>query len=258
MSTIQALTTWFDEHQEVALDLVRAYLGIGLFVRGVLFINEPAASVEQIAGPEASAFWSGTLVHYVAFAHLCGGAMMAIGLLTRIAALVQIPVLFGAVFIVHAEDALLSANQSLEFSALVLFLLIVVFAFGSGRWSADYYIFKQEPPADEGQPRESRPSQEAEQPEPQHAASSSEGGTAVAERQAATATQQQASTCTCGHDVHHPRVTVEPRYSTWALLYFLMGISAPVKEVVFWCEECGRVLKQSREPELLQKYRYRA
>ncbi|PSQ51369.1 MAG: hypothetical protein BRD28_05700 [Bacteroidetes bacterium QH_10_64_37] len=40
-------------------------------------------------------------------------------------------------FPVHRHEGLLSANQSLEFSALVLFLLVLVCAFGSGRWSPD-------------------------------------------------------------------------------------------------------------------------
>jgi hypothetical protein len=37
-----------------------------------------------------------------------------------------------------------------------------------------------------------------------------------------------------------------------------MGISAPVKEVVFWCEKCGTVMKRTRDPEVLRKYRYRS
>jgi uncharacterized membrane protein YphA (DoxX/SURF4 family) len=54
-----------------------------------------------------------------------------------LAALVQLPILAGAVVVVHWQDGLLSANQSLEFSALVLFLLVLVCTFGSGRWSLD-------------------------------------------------------------------------------------------------------------------------
>jgi uncharacterized membrane protein YphA (DoxX/SURF4 family) len=60
-----------------------------------------------------------------------------VGLYTRLAALVQLPVLVGAVALVHWQDGLLSADQSLEFSALVLFLLGLVALFGGGRWSLD-------------------------------------------------------------------------------------------------------------------------
>jgi len=62
--------------------------------------------------------------------------------------------------------------------------------------------------------------------------------------------------CACGNDLNHPRVTVEPKYGLFAPLFFLIGISAPVKEVVFWCEVCGTVMKRSRDPELLKKYRW--
>lgn len=63
-------------------------------------------------------------------AHLCGGAFLAIGLLTRLSALLQIPVLAGAVFLIHWHEGLFSLGQSLEFSSLVLFLLILLFIDG--------------------------------------------------------------------------------------------------------------------------------
>ena len=66
---------------------------------------------------------------------------MMMGLLTRLAALVQIPVLTGAVFVVHLREGLASPEQSLELAGLVLFLLLVVFAFGPGKLSLDYYFF---------------------------------------------------------------------------------------------------------------------
>ena len=33
------------------------------------------------------------VVHFVAIAHLCGGLMLALGLLTRVAAAIQVPIL---------------------------------------------------------------------------------------------------------------------------------------------------------------------
>jgi len=48
---------------------------------------------------------------------LVGGAMLTIGFLTRLAAFVQIPILAGAVFIVHRQDGLFAMGQSLEFRA---------------------------------------------------------------------------------------------------------------------------------------------
>jgi uncharacterized membrane protein YphA (DoxX/SURF4 family) len=77
--------------------------------------------------------------------------LLALGLLTRLVALVQIPILAGAVFIVHRQDGLFALGQSLEFSALVLFLLCVVFVSGAGRLSLDHVIFGT-PAHDEHEP----------------------------------------------------------------------------------------------------------
>lgn len=76
-------------------------------------------------------------VHYVALAHLVGGLMLAAGLLTRLAALAQLPILFVATFFLHLQEGLLSTSQSLELSALVLVLLIVYSLWGAGPYSLD-------------------------------------------------------------------------------------------------------------------------
>ena len=62
--------------------------------------------------------------------------------------------------------------------------------------------------------------------------------------------------CACGNDLAHPRVTAEPQYGWSAGFCFMLGISAPVKKVVFYCEECGTVMKRTRDPEILKKYRW--
>ncbi len=83
------------------------------------------------------------LVHYITIAHLVGGLMLAAKLFTRLAALVQIPILIGAVFFVHIEEGLFAPGQSLKLAALVLFLLILVAVFGPGHFSLDYVLFRK-------------------------------------------------------------------------------------------------------------------
>jgi len=117
-------------------DLMRAYLGVGLFVRGVLFVSEPELLLGYLQDMK-SWFLPYAVVHFVAVAHLCGGVALALGLLTRLAAAIQIPILFGAVFLIHSSGGLLNPGQSLEFSGLVLALLVVYFVFGSGDLSLD-------------------------------------------------------------------------------------------------------------------------
>ena len=125
-----------EAHRDLVLDALRVYLGTGLFFRGLALLTTEGG-LQQLLGTTEPGLGLAGLTVYVTAAHLIGGALLAVGLYTRLAALVQLPVLIGAVFLVHWNEGLLSANQSFEFSALVLFLLVLVCAFGSGRWSLD-------------------------------------------------------------------------------------------------------------------------
>jgi uncharacterized membrane protein YphA (DoxX/SURF4 family) len=110
-----------------------------LFVRGATFIARPEALFEYM---ERSQLWVIPLVvaHYVVAAHIVGGVLLALGLATRVAAFAQVPILLGAVFLVHWRDGLLNAGQSLELSVLVLALLLVIGVFGAGEHSLDHRL----------------------------------------------------------------------------------------------------------------------
>jgi putative oxidoreductase len=147
MEKLRQFIGWAEAHPKVWLDCVRIYLGLGLFIRGVLMItNEKADFIREVLarGPQS---WLVTafLLHYIELAHFVGGAMLAAGLLTRIAAWVQIPILAGALFLYHRNEGLMSSSQSLEFSALVLFLLVVFAISGAGPLSVDNGMPKLKP-----------------------------------------------------------------------------------------------------------------
>ena len=264
MAAYRDLVDWISDHREVAIDLVRMYLGVGLFVRGVLFAATPAGP-GVLVDLSAFSFTSAALVHYVTFAHLVGGLLLAAGLLTRLAALIQIPILVGAVFLVHVQDGLLSANQSLEFSALVLVLLAIVFVFGGGPWSADRYVFEREPELQKQEPElwwrdddfESRDAVPGDgEPVSEPAGDVAATTPAEAATKQAAAEKVEVTTCSCGNALSHPRVTAEPHYGWNAGFFFMLGISAPVKEVVFYCEKCRTVMKRTHDPEILRQYRW--
>ena len=62
------------------------------------------------------------------------------------AALAQVPVLVGAMFWVYLPKVMaVEPRQNLEFSALVLFLMLMILVFGAGRWSLDHYLSRREP-----------------------------------------------------------------------------------------------------------------
>ncbi|HLP26522.1 MAG TPA: DoxX family protein [Acidobacteriota bacterium] len=130
---------WAEAHPKVWLDLVRIFLGLALFVRGLLLITNARTEFvsELVARSGQSWLLSAALLHYVTLAHFIGGIMLAFGILTRVAAAVQLPVLIGAVFFIHRGEGLLAASQSLELSALVLLLLSVITAAGAGPISVD-------------------------------------------------------------------------------------------------------------------------
>lgn len=144
MERLRLLLDRLDAHRAYAYPLIRFYLGMALFVRGWLFIADTEAAVRLVT--DQGGDWIGpiAIIHYVALAHLVGGLMLAVGLFTRVASLIQLPILIGAVIFVHAPEGLLAPGQSLELSALVLYLLGVFLLFGSGRYSVDEYLARRE------------------------------------------------------------------------------------------------------------------
>lgn len=127
---------FLESQRELVLEVIRLYLGAGLLFRGIALLGLDTG-LEQLAGGTVPDVPLSGLTLIVMAAHILGGALILIGFYTRLGALIQIPVLFGAVFLVHLEQGLATADQSLEFSALVLYLIILVFLFGGGRWSLD-------------------------------------------------------------------------------------------------------------------------
>jgi uncharacterized membrane protein YphA (DoxX/SURF4 family) len=85
-------------------------------------------------------------MHYIILAHFFGGLCLALGLITRAAAMVQLPILLSALFYVHLPRVVSSVEerQSLEFAGLVLFLLALISVYGAGRWSLDYWLARRE------------------------------------------------------------------------------------------------------------------
>src|SRR5690606_3282672 len=109
MNTLERGLAWADARRAEALDLVRIFLGLGLFVRGVLFIADPEAYLALVPTAGEGFFLSHLAVHLVALAHLGGGVLLALGLLTRLSALVQLPVLAVAVAL-HAASGPLAGG----------------------------------------------------------------------------------------------------------------------------------------------------
>lgn len=129
--------------KEMIFEPIRIYLGLALFAKGVYFASHIGA-VMSLLDQGSLDVPRVVLAHVIAMAHLCGGLLLAAGLLTRLAAAVQVPILVGAVFFVHLRDGLFGASQNLELASLVLFLLVLSVVYGGGPWSADEFLARRE------------------------------------------------------------------------------------------------------------------
>lgn len=145
---------FFKMHSKgAALDFLRAFLGIALIGKGLYFIFH-LPELEQMVGQTLSlSYINFILSHYIVFAHIAGGACIAIGLFTRIASIANLPILMGAVFFIHfSENFALGAkgiSSGTEVSIMVLFSLFVFSFFGSGKLSADNYLKNHNPEEEE-------------------------------------------------------------------------------------------------------------
>lgn len=153
-----AMRAWLEERRDLWIDVLRIYLGIGLFIRGLIFFTggEQVMFRNFVGSGAYEMLTSGFVMHYVVLAHLCGGILLAFGLLTRLAAAIQVPVLVGAV-IAHAPDGVFALGQSLEFAAFVLVALLFIVLAGPGRLSVDHYVFARRPAMSEDTPATTLP-----------------------------------------------------------------------------------------------------
>ena len=139
MTTFQKIETWGDTHQTKWLAILRISLGLLIFFKGLFFIQNTDAISTMIANSAVS-IYAVFLAHYVALAHLVGGFLIVIGLITRMAILFQLPVLIGAIVFVNAEKGFFSIQSELGLSLLVLALLLFFLVFGSGKVSVDEFM----------------------------------------------------------------------------------------------------------------------
>lgn len=142
MVLTQKIEHWAERHHYAWLDLLRMCLGVFLLIKGVIFISDISELEKLLTNININwAYWTAFwLAHYIAFAHLVGGPLIALGLKTRAAILFQLPILLGAVLFVRPGENITSLNTEWWVSALTLILLFVFLIFNSGKWSLDNYM----------------------------------------------------------------------------------------------------------------------
>ena len=129
MNLIEKFENWGDRHHPKWLDIIRIALGVFLCYKGVDFLRNTSSliSLMTLRSPFSS-FVIILLGHYVAFAHILGGFFLAIGMFTRAACIIQIPILLGAIIFINinaTRDAF--SPYSELFLSIIVFLLLVYF-----------------------------------------------------------------------------------------------------------------------------------
>ena len=138
----KSVKVWFKENRDLCVEALRIYVGVGLFLQGMLFLlDQPRAMM--FMRQEGLLFFPYFGVHYIIVAHIGGGFLLIIGLLNSLAAALQIPVLCGVVLLLHSEQGLFTTEQTLEFAALILFLMVFFVVYGGGRFSVDNVLSRR-------------------------------------------------------------------------------------------------------------------
>lgn len=136
MASIKQLNKWANANTTLSLDILRIAFGVFLFIKGISFFTE-RKYLHQIFDSLGGFASEMLLIHYVAFAHMVGGVMIVIGLLTRWSVWAQLPIIICAFLINFIGD--FNANNTFQ-SGIALILCVFFIFFGSGKHSADYYL----------------------------------------------------------------------------------------------------------------------
>jgi putative oxidoreductase len=142
---LRKIKDWGNSHHPAFIDGLRVMLGVFLLLKGYAFLQNMAylkwiLSTQQLTSLSAGAL--SFIMFYVIFSHMAGGILIMLGILTRLAALVQLPVIVCSVLIINSFKSTL--NTQMWLSVLCCILLLFFLLMGSGPFSLDNYFTKSQ------------------------------------------------------------------------------------------------------------------
>jgi len=142
MNLTYQIKQWYFAHP-LGFTILRVALGVCLVIQGIYFLNNVQALQKVIEGSLLNKLnISILLTIIITWAHLFGGTFIILGLITRIAVWVQVPITLGAIIFINKND-IFTAHFDLLLSAFIL-LSLIFFAFeGAGPISMDEYVKKE-------------------------------------------------------------------------------------------------------------------
>jgi putative oxidoreductase len=143
MITLRHIQQWSATHHPRWLVIVRIALGLFLFAKGINFIRDSNLLDRLIWGntlqAENNAAWLPILITW---ANLLGGFMLIVGLMTRLVALLELPIMIGAIIFINTQRGGFAPESELWLAILVLLLLVLFLIEGGGPLSLDNYFYK--------------------------------------------------------------------------------------------------------------------
>ncbi len=141
MSIIQRVEKWSSTHHPRWLVLPRIVLGVFLILKGISFIRNTVYLESLLADSRVGNNGPG-LALVITWLHLLCGLLIIIGLFTRLATLMMIPIVLSAVIFINAPRGIFAAGSEFGFSLAILLMLVFFFIEGGGPLSLDDYFRK--------------------------------------------------------------------------------------------------------------------
>jgi uncharacterized membrane protein YphA (DoxX/SURF4 family) len=125
-----------DENLPRWIVIIRLVLGASLIFKASMFFNnsQELTNYFQETAILKNFTWAIPVVPWV---HIVGGILIIIGLFTRLASLLQLPLLIVAVFFINLKHGLYGGESDLPLSILVLVLTIFFSFEGAGYYGLD-------------------------------------------------------------------------------------------------------------------------
>lgn len=131
MERLMLNSTSHSIQQSWGLSLLRIHLGVILFAHGWLKIS--VFTIAGTVGYFASLGLPSIFAYLIIFGELAGGIALILGIQTRLAAILSVPILFGATLVHIGNGWLFSAEGGgWEFPASLTIIALAVALMGSG------------------------------------------------------------------------------------------------------------------------------
>lgn len=139
MGTLQQIHNWSLVHHPRWLVVIRVALGLLLIYKGISFMFN-SINAYQLLNNTVFSSSADAIIIVITWAHLLGGFLIIIGLLTRWAVLLQIPILLAAIIIMANQYGIFASGAELPFTVIIFVLLVFFLVEGGGPLSLDNYF----------------------------------------------------------------------------------------------------------------------